>query len=325
MPAVLTHFAFAKNNFIGDKRYHPITSLGAQGPDVFFFYGYSFAKRDNKKEVRAFGTMLHHSDITSFYAGLLSYASRQSEEEKDLYYSFIYGLFLHYILDRNVHPYVFYRTGFPSRQDEAFAYMYAHVYFETMMDCLVAKKYAIKPINKKAILNSDEDVKKISKMIYEVNLITFNFSYIKIDTYYKAYRDMLFMEGLFTSRTGFKRGIYRLLFYKTQLYPQTTMRQVKYNDILDVLNDRKDLWKDCVNGANHHESVLELFEIATKEIKGIKAILKDSRDGKKITKQLERFVSGINHDGFIVGARKRYMNYCFDKLPKKIVPYDVNN
>ena len=67
MPASLVHFTFIKENVNNKDKYFMETALGGQGPDVFFFYGYSFSKRENLKQVRNFGTYLHHTDISEIY------------------------------------------------------------------------------------------------------------------------------------------------------------------------------------------------------------------------------------------------------------------
>lgn len=325
MPAILTHFAFAKDNYIFEERYHPLIAIGAMGPDTYFFYGYSLYKRPFKKEIRAFGTYLHHINVAKFYEALLDYALRQKEDEQKIYYAFIYGLLLHYILDRKVHPYVFYKTGFTIKEEEKFAYMYGHVYFESMMDSLVSKAKKIKMQNAKVIKNKKEDILKISKMLYEVSALIFKFSYLTPLSFYHAYLDMRFLEKLFTSRLGIKRFCYRLFCYKSQLYPQTNMNKVKYNDILDVLNDKKALWLDPSSGAPHHESFFELYEEASKEAKEIQAFIYDYISKKKTNRFLFKFISDINHDGEVIGALKRYMDYVYDKLPHRLIPFIVNN
>ncbi len=325
MPAILTHFAFAKDNFIFEERYHPLIAIGAMGPDTYFFYGYSLKKREYKKEIRGFGTYLHHINVAKFYDALLDYAARQNKEEQKIYFAYIYGLLLHYILDRNVHPYVFYKTGFTIKEEEKFAYMYGHVYFESMMDSLVSKAKKIKMKNAKVIKNDREDVLKISKMLYEVSAIIFKFSFLSPLSFYQAYLDMRFLEKLFTSRFGIKRTIYRLFFHKSQLYPQTNMNKVKYNDILDVLNEKKALWLDPSSGASHHESFAELYALSLNEAKEVKDFILEFLSSQKNNRFLTKFMSEINHDGEVVGASKRYMDYVYDKLPKRIIPFIVNN
>ena len=71
MPASLVHYTFIKENVNNEDKYYLETRLGGQGPDVFFFYGYSFSKRENRKQVNNFGTYLHHIDISHAYTKLI--------------------------------------------------------------------------------------------------------------------------------------------------------------------------------------------------------------------------------------------------------------
>ena len=84
MPAILLHYTFVKENTNNDK-YFSLTALGGQGPDPFFFYGYDKKKeREHKKEIRHFGSYLHHIDIADAYNHMMEYASKS--ENKELLY-----------------------------------------------------------------------------------------------------------------------------------------------------------------------------------------------------------------------------------------------
>ena len=47
MPAIATHYIFVNDLISKDDKYHDLISLAGQGPDPFFFYGFSFSKRHN--------------------------------------------------------------------------------------------------------------------------------------------------------------------------------------------------------------------------------------------------------------------------------------
>jgi hypothetical protein len=53
---------------------------------------------------------LHDIDISRVYNELIKYANASSD--KELLYSYIEGLFLHYSLDRECHPYIFAKAGY---------------------------------------------------------------------------------------------------------------------------------------------------------------------------------------------------------------------
>ena len=151
MPAFYTHYTFVEKNTEQKDKYARIRALGGQGPDVFFFYGYSLGKRENKSKIRDFGTYLHHTNISAAYNFLLEYANNQPE--KKMLLAFVKGLFMHYVLDRNCHPYIFFRTGFPTSENpteqEKTKYMNYHVRFESILDTIYGK------------LNNRENVQKL--------------------------------------------------------------------------------------------------------------------------------------------------------------------
>jgi len=310
MPAIMTHFAFAKmraeENVDNDVFY-----LGAQGPDVFFFYGYSLKKREHIKDIRGFGTHLHHIDISKAYFYLLSYANEKSGREKEILNRFIRGLFVHYIMDRNCHPFVFYRTGFASEEKDKNYYFAAHASYESYIDCLIKERFHLKVAPRKAITAQKEKVKIISTMMHHLAKDVFNNDDIKEDSYYISWKDMKFCQVIFHSPLGIKKNIIRLLAPKSAINAMMTPRKVKRNDVLDVLNDAKDEWRDCVTDEIHNDSFLELIAKASDEVDALDKLLAS----KYSEEQLKDFVHLTDHDGFRVDSEKKYFKSVWDKVP----------
>ena len=65
MPAILTHYTFAKFEGVNPERKHfGALVLGSQGPDPFFFYGMlPWKKREGSKVVNTFGSGLHKREL----------------------------------------------------------------------------------------------------------------------------------------------------------------------------------------------------------------------------------------------------------------------
>lgn len=310
MPAIMTHFAFAKmraeKNVDNDVLY-----LGAQGPDVFFFYGYSLKKKDNIKDIRDFGTYLHHVDISEAYYYLLSYANKKEGREKEILSTFIRGLFLHYIMDRNCHPFVFYRTGFAREEKDKKYYFSAHASYESYIDCLIKERFNIKLAPKKAIEADKEKVRLISLMMHHLAKDVFNNNIIKEDSYYTSWKDMKFCQIIFHSPLGVKKSLFRLIAPKGAINAMVTPRKVKHNDVLDVLNDTKDEWRDCVTNVAHNDSFLELIAKASDEVDLLDKLLA----GKYSEQDLKTFIHNTDHDGYDVGMEKKYFKSVWDKVP----------
>ena len=310
MPAIMTHFAFAKMR-AEDNIDNDVLYLGAQGPDVFFFYGYTLKKRNNIKDIRAFGTHLHHIDISKAYFYLLKYAEGKKDREKEILNTFIHGLFLHYIMDRNCHPYVFYRTGFSDKDEDKKYFFASHASYESYIDTLIRERFNLKVAPRKAIRADKTKVMLISKMMSNLAKDIFNNEIIKENSYYLAWKDMKFCQIIFYSPLGVKKSLFRLIAPKGAINAMTTPRKVKHNDLLDVLNDNKSEWRDCVTNKVHHDSFLELIATASNEVDRLEQILA----GQYREEDIKRFVANTDHDGFEVDSIKKYYESIWDKVP----------
>lgn len=301
MPAILTHYSFIKDVFDNNHPDYPVVRLATQGPDVFFFYGFSLRFRKNRRQIILFGRYLHRNNIASIYDFLLDYAVNK---KSDTLINFVKGLFAHYVVDRNVHPYVYYRCGFHEDHKLNKLFHYNHTQFEAIIDLLLTRKLNtfIKPKN--SIKCPEDKVKLISEMFYELAK-HLGYEGIKKNTYYQAYKDMRFVEKCIYSPHGIKRFLYKLFHINYAYYmsmPKNDNDIIKY----DILNESHQEWFDAVNKASHHESVLDLLAVAKKEYQYIDKLIDNYKNGIEIANNLKSFVNNIDHTGFEVGAKKKY-------------------
>ena len=57
---------------------------------------------------------------------------------------FLYGFICHYVLDSNVHPFVFYKTGLFDKKDKnSYKYNNLHAFMETYFDNYMIKEKTI--------------------------------------------------------------------------------------------------------------------------------------------------------------------------------------
>ena len=185
MPAALTHYIFS-DNLVKNEKYRDIFLLAAQGPDVLFFYGYNIVKRENKKEISQFGFYLHSIDPSELYFRMLAYAFNRKADEKELLIEFTRGFMYHYALDRTIHPYVFYNTGFPYTNKK---YNLAHGFFEGSLDTAIKKEYGYKISTFKAVKAKKKHILTCSKMLSKVVNEMMNKEILNEDSYYKAYKE----------------------------------------------------------------------------------------------------------------------------------------
>jgi len=138
MPAALSHFLFAQDCIARRPGLFPggaaAILAGTQGPDPFAFYGrLPWRRRGNAETVRAMGETLHSGDPESGYTELFRFAGAQPEPRRSRMQGFVLGLVLHYILDRQLHPYVYYHSGFDEQGHLAGDYLPAHNRFEAAL------------------------------------------------------------------------------------------------------------------------------------------------------------------------------------------------
>ncbi len=240
------------------------------------------------------------------------------EDEKDKLYAYLNGLLIHYCLDRNTHPYIFYRTGnIPSiEKNDPNYYMRSHVFFESNVDVLIANHMKLSKNNVKAIKNNKEDVKIISKMYKAINDELFKYDFIKEDTFYLCYLDMLSIEKLFYSPLGIKRLFYYPFRKKIQLWVQTNPVKPYHNQEIDYLNLKKNSWKYPDTGIETDDSFFDLVEKAREDLNIVNKLF-ENKTNDNLKQKINLFINNINHDGCKIGLEKSYFDFCY-KLIKKV-------
>ncbi|WNR42192.1 zinc dependent phospholipase C family protein [Paenibacillus roseipurpureus] len=134
MPNIWTHFIFGQKLMdelhhtavLNDKQMRNIFSLGCQGPDFLFYHNFLPWKKD--KKLVELGSQMHKDNCGPFLLELIKQVRGRGLYNPAVMY--VLGFLTHHILDRNLHPYVFYKSGFKK---------WDHQRFEIIMDTLIAK------------------------------------------------------------------------------------------------------------------------------------------------------------------------------------------
>ena len=305
MPAIATHYIFVNDLIKKEDKYHDLISLAGQGPDPFFFYGFSFSKRENKKEVREFGSFLHHIDPSIMYNYMFDYV-RRHQKHKDILLAFIKGFMFHYCLDRNAHPYIFYFSGFSSDPKEAKKYGLKHATFETYIDALEMKQRNIK-MNKCKMLNCDDkELKIVSKMFKYLALDLFDNKNIDDLSYYNSVKDMRFVYSFLNSPAKIKKVLFMAFAHNTPLNAMSTPLNVKKLDKYDLFNEKHEKWLNATNGNMRFESFFDLYENAKIDASKVCYFIDKFISNEDIKNNIIKFTYEIDHDGFKVGSTKKY-------------------
>lgn len=150
MPGFTTHYLFGVKNlqqlkksascpilFESIEHYKTVFQLGLQGPDLFFYYFVSQMKKIK------LGSMTHKTLTGDFLQCLVQAPELFSaEKERMIARAYAAGFIGHYVLDTEVHPYVYFMTGYgDALKQKGYA---DHVTIESDIDTCLLMRYAKK-------------------------------------------------------------------------------------------------------------------------------------------------------------------------------------
>lgn len=302
MPAALAHYLFALRNRENIMDVDAFL-LGTQGPDPFFFYGMvPWRKKAEMKKIQEYGEELHHSDFSDIYGRMIGYAHSQVGEGKDILLDYMKGLWAHYCLDRVCHPYIFYRSGFDEDGLLKGHYGYAHKAFEALLDATLKREHGL-PGPSRALKISKKKGREISKMWKQGSP-----DFLGEDTYYESLRDYRTIESFLQSKTGYKRILWKRLGKENVLYAFSYPVLLKKKAALDVLNLRKQGWKNPVTGISSNLSVDEMFVEAGALYQRGSEVVADPKNIENASRLLFELERGIDHDGCPYGKKKVHLD-----------------
>jgi len=280
MPNIWTHLIFGQQvlkktgetKLIADPSNKRLFNMGCQGPDFLFYHHFLPWKKG--KTLNRLGSAMHaHScgpvimDMLEAVAGLP--AGRDNPDPAVVY---ALGFVLHHTLDRNMHPYVFSRSGFRK---------WDHQRFEVMIDTLVVRsKLRLETWNTQVWKEIDtggafpEPIVDAFEQVAACHYPELA-PHIAREDWNQANRDMVRAQRLFHDPTGIRRiltfGRIEPLVYKKEVPP------------LDVLNVKRRPWLDPVDGhTKHNDSFDDMWDRAMRESTAIvKAVLKWLRSAQR--------------------------------------------
>ena len=145
MPAIVTHSFFAGDVFdrIPDSRLKDEISvrknlfrLGAQGPDLFFYYkAVPWVRYDG---IEKLGNLMHDEKVGLFYSESFKYLKSLSREKGFFDVSvYIAGYLCHFSLDRTAHPFIHFTSGIDADHNRiSWKYHIYHRVLESAIDHL---------------------------------------------------------------------------------------------------------------------------------------------------------------------------------------------
>jgi len=310
MPNIITHYTFAKDKILDPSaKFIKATYLGAQGPDPFFYYGViSKFHRPNYQDVNSLGGLTQHMELTEPYVAMIEYAMKSSD--KELLLSYIDGLFMHYSLDRLVHPFVFYNTGFTDREQDSkeiqHHYNFGHMYFENILDFIVGKKEGTFRRADAYLKLDNRSLLKISEMWEFVNRQVQHVPNIETNSFYLSVKDFRKTMRIAYSPLGIKKALFKVIFGKEGFaYGICSLRNLHRFEGIDFLNEKHAKWY-MPSGNEKTDSFYDLYENAGALYRSLHACLKKASNGYNEKKDIALIGAGINHEGIIPNSPKIY-------------------
>ena len=214
---------------ITDGSWKRAFQFGCQGPDFLFYH--RFLPWQAKTALNRLGSQMHSVRCGPFLLSLLQAVS--ARPFSDPAFGFAYGFLLHHILDRNLHPFVFSRSGFRK---------WHHQRFETAMDAVVMQRRAGILTGSTPVAPEIDTNGRIPGELTEVfhRLVCEHYpafaAQITPDQLDEAVAEMTRAQRLFFDPRGWKG---KLLF--GQIAPFSPPRRMP---VWDVLNDKHAPWVD---------------------------------------------------------------------------------
>lgn len=256
MPNIWAHIQFGREALAerhpaeedADHAWKRAFQLGCQGPDFLFYH--HFFPWQPASPLYALGSQMHGVRCGPFLLDLLEQAGKRGTGHPA--FAFAYGFLLHHVLDRNMHPYVFSRSGFGK---------WRHQSFETAMDSAIMHRRAGIHTGSIPVAQEIDTGGRLPGELTEAfyKLVQRHYPVwagrITPDLIDEAVSDMVRAQRLFFDPSGWKG---KLLF--RQLQPFSPPRRLPG---WDVLNDARKPWIDpCDRTVRHSESVDDLWEAA---------------------------------------------------------------
>lgn len=142
MPGPITHILLAKSALslaspglralVG--RFLGVYNIGAQGPDIFFYYPPAIVSN----RLKGLGSQMHDSGAGDFYARVAHAAKKADSPLKEALTAYLCGFITHKTLDDAAHPYIYHETGYlkPGDKGSRVKVLSNHWHYETCIDTL---------------------------------------------------------------------------------------------------------------------------------------------------------------------------------------------
>lgn len=313
MPSTITHSYFimdlyeklpiSRKIFLKDQKENLKTFAQSTDP-LNFYFSLNFKK---SKKIRSFAYFFHTKKTNEYLITLINYIKYNYYKDSPEIMAYLYSMISHYILDSKIHPYVYYKTGiFTKNNNKSYKYNGKHLLLETNIDKYLIKTKEKTLPKKYKHYNLLFNATKYSKELIDVINFSFretfninNFDKILL----RSIKNMkLSFRWLRYDRFGIKANCYRLI-DKISTKKCTKLSFLSYYENYkdsSFLNNEKKTWYYPTNKRKkQNKSFIELYIEALHEtLDTIKKIDSYIYDNKKINLEFllknNSYVTGIN-------------------------------
>ncbi|MEX2461483.1 MAG: zinc dependent phospholipase C family protein [Paenibacillaceae bacterium] len=259
MPNIWTHLIFGQEvlqelqliHILEQPKLRNTFNLGCQGPDILFYHNFWPWQRD--KKMNKLGSAMHSTECGPML--LETVHTVQARELDDPVVVYVLGFLLHHVLDRNMHPYIFYRSGFKK---------WDHQHFEVAMDTLIVKhKLGLEtwrtPVWKQ--INIGEHMPEGTLTMLNIaaqQLYPKLTEHIQESDWDKAYQDMIQAQKIFHDPSGIKR----ILTFQ-QIEPMVFKRKLTHHDFLNEA--RKEWNHPALENKTSTSSIWDMWDLALED------------------------------------------------------------
>ncbi len=281
---------------------------GSQGPDPYYYMVFS----NQFTQARQIGDRLHDTNINTSFNAMINYVKTHYSDEL---YSYLVGYILHFVLDVNVHPYVYYHVGKYHKTKQKTAPMRGlHLRFERRIDaCLIQEDTKKKPHAYKLeqALPFKHLPNSVASMMEHVVYETLDIARAG-RLFQMSYRSMRrVIKRLVNDRFGFKLPILKMLDWfnrdRALFFRDMTFRKLSLDDF-DYLNRDHRTWHHPITNAPSHKSVDDLYLDAYLE-------------AEHIVKEVNRYLFDDEPIDFNALFKNRSFNSAMDADDERTMKY----
>lgn len=312
MPNLLAHSLIVKrlnnssyslnngqNSFL--KGNYDFLVLGSLGPDPLFYMGIlPFSGLHLITACKKIGNKIHKMDGKTFFKLLINQVYFiENDLDQTRFKAFVFGQFAHYILDREAHPFIMYESGFDDNGNITSHYHFDHAFFETNIDCALAKKYAIN----RFFIHPEETIPSTT-------------TYLRIIDFYlvpvlkELFGEKHLPKHMYSNAINNMRRLLKTMNHNGKIKSKILGKNIALSAMyfpkeidFSTLNEEKEIWLDPVSGKESNESFLEIH---TRSFRIVEQCYKDILKNGFNYSVFAKYLDGRDYYGFVPGEKKIY-------------------